>query len=86
MTGEFIERSTATGVLIAVLTTSEIHFHLLSRDSWELELDGTITNLEGGQHIVSIFVLEESRLPFSRVATVPQSVSVVKGNALYFGW
>ena len=68
----------ATGVLIAVVTTSEIHFHLLTREMNELHLERNISNVVGGDHYVSAFVFEES-VPFNRTATIPKDVSVEKG-------
>lgn len=80
MTGDFIQGSTATGVVIADLALSDIHFYLLSRDNEQLELDGTISNLVDGQHTVSAFAVDKNGLPLSRTATLPQNVLVVKGN------
>ena len=81
VTGDFIQGSTATGVVIADLKSSEIYFYLLTREIEQLELDDTISNLVDGQHTVSAFIVGEQGLPFSRTATLPQSVLVVKGNS-----
>ena len=80
VTGEFIQGSTATGIVIADLVSSEIQFYLLIREKDQLELDDTISNLVSGQHTVSAFVMDESGLPFTRTATIPQNVIVMKGN------
>ena len=80
VTGQFIQGSTATGVVIADISSSGIHFYLLARESDQLELDGTISSLVTGQHIVSAFVVNGSGLPFRRTATLPQNVLVMQGN------
>ena len=80
MTGEFIQGSTATGFVIAVLALSEINFYLLTSDRHKLELNGTISSVAGGEYYVSVFVMDENGLPFSRTATIPQNVTVIKGN------
>ena len=82
MTGYFIQRSTATGVLIAVLTTSDIYFHSITKKQDQLHLEGTISSVVGGDHNVSVFVVEEDGLPFSRTAAIPQIVSVVESKQL----
>ena len=76
VTGYFIQGSTASGVLVAILTRSEIYFHLLSRIRGQPHLEGTISNVVGGQHNVSVFVVEENGLPFSRTASVPEVVFI----------
>ena len=78
VTGDFIQGPTATGVLVATLSTSGINFHLLLRE--RNQIHDTISNVEGGPHYVSVFVVEENGLPFIRAATIPQLVVVVNGN------
>ena len=80
MTGDFIQGSVVTGVVIADVSSSGIHFYLLARGNDQLELDSTISSLVNGQHTISAFVIEESGLPFSRAATVPHNVLVIEGN------
>ena len=80
VTGEFIQGSTATGVVIAVLALSEINFYLLTSDRRKLELNGTISSVAGGEYYVSVFVMDENGLPFSRTATIPQNVTAINGN------
>ena len=80
VTGHFIKGSTATGVMIAILNISEINFHLLIRDEHQLELNDIICSVEGGEHTISTFVVDENGLPVNRAATMPQSVIVEKGN------
>ena len=82
MIGEFIQASTAIGILIATVVTSEINFHFLlqERDQLKFNFDGRVSNVEGGQHYISMFIVEENGLPFSRTAITPQVVVVVKGK------
>ena len=80
VTGQFIQGSTTTGVVIADILLSGINFYFLARENDQLELNGTISNLVTGQHVVSAFMADESGLPFIRTATLPQDVVVMQGN------
>ena len=80
VTGRLIQGSTATGIMITDVSSSGTRFYLLAREKDQLELDGIISNLISGQHIVSAFVVDESGLPFNRTATLPQEVLVMQGN------
>ena len=86
MTGDFINGSTATGVLAMFVdfSTSEIFYHLIKRGNNKQQFDGTIQGVVGGEHSISFFVVEESGLPFSRTASMPKVVTVEssKYNAL----
>ena len=55
--GKFIPDSPAVGVLVAVSNTSEISFHFLRREGNMLHDKGVLSNIRGGQHIVSVFVV-----------------------------
>ena len=77
--GHFIKGSTATGVMIAILNTSEINFHMLIREEHQLELNDIISSV-GGKYRISTFVVDENGLPVNRAATMPHSVIVEKGN------
>ena len=80
MTGDFIDGSTATGVLTVYISTSNniIFYHLTKRGKDQLHFDGVVQGVGGGNHIVSFFVVEESGLPFNRAASTPKFVSVQK--------
>ena len=80
MTGTFIPGSTATGVLVVALTNFKINFHLLERESSQVGLDSTISNVAEGQHHISVFVMEENGLPVRGIATLPERVMVVEGK------
>ena len=71
VTGDFIEGSTANGVLIIVYSQSndsDIHY---KSSEWEGQsAEANVDRLIGSQYGVSVFVLEDG-LPFSRAATLP---------------
>ena len=78
--GDFINGSKATGVLaVVILSTSKVLYHLVQRERSGLHVDGTIVNIMGGDQVVSVFVLEENGLPFTRTASTPKVVSVMHG-------
>ena len=80
LTGNFISGSKATGVLaVIVLSTSKILYHFIQRESSGLHVDDKIANVVGGDHVISIFIVEENGLPFNRTASTPRAVSVVQG-------
>ena len=79
VTGEFIQESMATGVLVAVINATYSEHHLISRDDSRNGIDGVISELPGGQYTVSVFVVSEDGLPFHRVATKPRRTSVRNG-------
>lgn len=76
ITGYFIPDSPAIGVLVAILNTTEISFHMLRREGNELHNEGVLSNVKGGQHMVSVFVMEQTGLPFNRAVTMPQNVLI----------
>ena len=82
VTGYFIEGSTATGVLVAMSTTSEVYFHMFTREGTQSQFANTVSNVAGGDYSVSVFVEDENGLPFNRSATIPQNVTVVKGKRI----
>ena len=86
MTGDFINGSTATGVLAVFVdfSTSEISYHLIKRGSNEQHFNDTIQGVVDGEHIFSFFVVEETGLPFNRTASMSHVVTVVNGKMLLF--
>ena len=84
MTGDFIDGSTATGLLTIVqISTSEIFYNLIERRSDQLHIEGSIQGVVGGEHSISFFVVEESGLPSSTAASTPKVVSIENGNHCY---
>ena len=85
VTGDFINGSTATGVLtVIIITESEIFYDVVERGSNEQQFADTIQGVVGGEHSISFFVVEESGLPFNRTASMPKVVTVENGRYYYF--
>jgi hypothetical protein len=77
VTGDFIQGSTAIGILIiSINSTNDAQYHLCHRNGNNAQIGDTISGLAGGDHNVSAFVLERSGYPFIRTATTPKSVFV----------
>ena len=75
ITGDFIGGSTAIGILSIVYSPnndSNIHYQFIHRSN--IPNTTTVSNFPGGEDKVSIFVVEETGLPFSRSATTPQPI------------
>ena len=81
ITGNFIPDSPAAGIVVAVLNSSIISFYLLRREGNQLDNEGIVSNIRGGQHMVSVFIVSQTGLPFTRTATIPQNV-VVSGKSM----
>ena len=76
VTGDFLNSSTTTGLLVITYTSSSnVRYHLYSRTPNEQDFRTVINNLEGGDYHVSVFTVENG-LPFRQVATLPERVSV----------
>ena len=75
VTGEFIEGSTATGVLIIVYSlqtaADDSDIQYIDSEYHDLNTMITVDRLTGGHYGVSVFVIENG-LPFSRVSSLPQ--------------
>ena len=80
VTGDFIDGSTATGLLAVIVTESEIFYHFVERESNVVAFDSTIQGVVGGEHNISFFVVEESGLPFNRTTSMPKIVTVENGK------
>ena len=75
MTGDFIDGSTATGLLIIIYSlTNGSNVHYISEDT-DQNIDLSVSGLTGAQYVVSTFVVEKG-LPFPRVVTSPKHVTV----------
>ena len=84
MTGDFIDGSTATGLLIIIYSlrlTNDSDVHYISEDTGSMlqqskSVDINVTGLAVGEYSISVFVVEENGLPFERVAISPKLVVV----------
>ena len=83
VTGDFINESTATGVLTVSVdfSTSKIFYHLIQRGNNKQQFADTIQGVVGGEYSISFFVVEESGLPFNRTASMPKVVTVENGES-----
>ena len=80
MTGDFIEGSTATGVLIIVYSQSndsDIHYKSCEREG--LIAEANVVGLTGSQYGMSVFVLDDG-LPFSQIATSSQLLHILNAS------
>ena len=82
MTGDFINGSTATGVLAVFVDiyTFQIFYQLIKRGNNVYQFATNIRGVVGGEHSISFFVVEESGLPFNRTASRPKIVAVENGK------
>ena len=72
--GDFIQRSTATGLLVIVYSQSnDCDIQYVNSKYQGKNVDITVAGLTSGPYGVSVFVLENG-VPFLRVATLPQTV------------
>ena len=83
MTGDFIEGSTAIGILIIIYSlakNSDAHYSFSSRVVQQRAKDvDVIVKLPGCYYGISIFAVDENGLPFPRAATTPKFVWI-NGN------
>ena len=90
MTGDFIDGSTATGLLIIIYSlTNYSHVHYIAEDyesQQRKSTDMNVTGLAGGEYSISVFVVEENGRPFERVATSPKLVAVETSKCLQFDY
>ena len=79
MTGDFINGSSATSILIIIYSTDNRNNVYYTISSLSTEGETLMTNISGlasGLYNVSVFVLEENGLPFNRSASTPRNVLV----------
>ena len=75
MSGDFIQESTATGLLAIIGNGPITYYHLLVRPNWPT-LRGSISGMVGGDYFISVFTIEENGMPFVRVVSKPRVVSI----------
>ena len=73
VTGDFIDGSTATGLLIIIYSANNTEYQLFQV---RVKLEAVISGLLGGNYEVSVFVVEENGLPFSRAASKPKQITI----------
>ena len=84
VSGVLVQGATAVGILIIVYPLDRVNLNVYYFKALETTVTNTITTtvtgLSAGQYRVSIFVLENTGLPFSRSATVPKRITVQTSN------
>ena len=82
ISGDFLERSTATGILAVVYTptgheSDTLSYYLLVPRSYEQQRASAVFEcIPSGIYSTSFFSVESSGLPFSRAATKVRALSV----------
>ena len=82
ITGEFIRGSTSIGVLAVMVpidTKLDPVYRFITRQS-TTSLGVEDIRVSGGDYSISVFVIEESGLPFARTASAPISVTARGGK------
>ena len=82
VTGDFINGSTASGVLAVFVDffNSEMFYECIEPGNKKQQFASTIQGVVGGEYSISFFVVKESGLPFNRTALTPKVVTVENGN------
>jgi hypothetical protein len=76
VTGNLIEGSTIVGIVVAIQRSNDIRvlFFLFAG------YNANIVGLHGGQYWISVFIVEENGLPYGKIATKQQLISVSDGK------
>ena len=79
VTGDIISESTLRGILViaySLTNDTNTHYMLNTFLPDQLRVNAMLMGLPAGQYQLSLFVIEQSGLPFSRAAATPKSVQV----------
>ena len=79
VTGDIIDGSPVTGVLVIVYSHSDVYYIASSLADQEQDLYITVTGLTDTHYKVSTFTMENG-LPFPRVVALPSSVDMNSAN------
>ena len=83
VTGNFINGSTASVVLVIVYSdsrSSDVYYMFSPPSNEEKKLMTRVSGLPSGLSNVSVFVVEENGLPFERSATTPRNILIREGG------
>ena len=80
VTGQFLQQSTASGILIITASSEGTFYDLKLRDVPDLNFENIISGLPGEEHTLSLFVVKKDGLPFERVATRPRFITVLSSK------
>ena len=84
VTGDFVTVPSPNimGLLIITYSLSndlDIHYNVIPRSINGGKIVTSVLGLSIGQYNVSVFLLEENGLPFSRSTTIPKNVFIMEG-------
>ena len=79
VTGDYVDGSTANGIILIVYSLSNYSDVQYVAKQIEKNIQVTVTDLTDTMYRVSVFALEDG-LPFPRVVTVPKIVTVATDN------
>ena len=74
VSGNWIQRSTARGIIVIVYSATDIHYHVREERGDRFYVN--VERLLGGEYNVSVFVIEKNGRPFERAASTPVSITV----------
>ena len=77
VTGDVINGLTSMGILVIVysrLNHSDVSYNFVPHPQDRMAIDFTVMGLPYVHYEVSVFVVEESGLPFCRAAAMPRTV------------
>ena len=83
VTGEFVDESSATGVLLIIYditNESDTHYHVITKQPEQNSISMNVAGLTGTEYGVSVFALENG-LPFPCVVTSPKNVIMAVTSA-----
>ena len=86
VTGYLIDGSSTIGILVVVYSVTEdscVHYKFVPHDTKQHEVYAVMMGPSNGLYKVTVYVMEESGLPFQRAAGRPRSVWI-NGNLLIF--
>ena len=79
VTGDIINGSMSRGMLVIAYSLSDetnTYYNLTTFLPDQVRVNTILMGLRSGQYQVSLFVIEESGLPFSRAAATPRALQV----------
>ena len=73
MTGDFIQGSTATGILVSINNGTYLQYY-------QGETEVIVQGLSSGEYNVFVFTIEKNGLPFERASTRQRKIRIIKGS------
>ena len=79
MTGDIIDGSSMIGILIIIYSLTDdsgVYYNFAPREAEQLRVIAIAMGLPDYQYEVSVFVIDESGLPFPKAAASPRAVQI----------